>query len=101
MFNGYRLTVKHPSGIKVEMPLKSLAEYGRSVVAWQRFRWKAKKTAEALQRANRLSMEALVEYSKITSPYATLGIDLQESSRPESRPGENRSPEAAPGNMGK
>lgn len=90
MFVGHRLTVRHPSGVKVEMPLKSLSEYTRSVIAWKRFTWKAKKTAKALETVHRLSLEALCAYEKITSPYATLGEDLQESFPPRPHPGEDR-----------
>lgn len=101
MFTGHRLTVKHPSGIKVEMPLKSLSEYTRSVIAWRRFTWKAKKTAKALETVHRLSLEALCEYEKIISPYATLGENLQESFPPKFHSGEDRPSAAVSGSEGK
>lgn len=82
-YQQFLITVRHPAGIKVSVPLKSLANYTRSLNRMHRFWWKAEKTARLLEKANRLSLSALSDYYNITDPYLTLGAEFQASSQPE------------------
>ena len=75
------ITIKHPSGLTVLVPLKDLTEFVKSMCNLYRFRWKAKKTADALEKVNRLSMEAIVAWGKVTSPYVNLATADQECSQ--------------------
>ena len=75
------IVVHHPAGVKVQIPLKDLTEFTKSMCHLYRFHWKAKKTADALERVNRLSMEAMVEWAKVTSPYVALTTSDQGDSQ--------------------
>lgn len=94
--SGFLLTVRHPSGVKAEFPLKNLSEYVRSVCCLYGFRWKARATAKALEKVNRLSMDALLLWARITSPYLAVGD--QEDSQSQPPAGEDRPSGEASGN---
>lgn len=95
------VTIRHPAGVKVLVPLRDFAEFASSLCNLRRFRWKAKKTAEALEEVNRLSMEAMLAWANVTSPYVRLGIVDQEDSRQAPPSGDPRPSEGASDSTGK
>lgn len=95
------VTLRHPAGVSVSIPLKDFTEYASSMCNLYRFRWKAKKTAEALEKVNRLSMEAILAWASVTSPYVRLGVEDQEDSQPAPPSDGSHPSEAVSGSEGK
>lgn len=77
----HHVSVYHPAGVTVVVPLKDLTEFIPSMCNLYRFRWKARKTVDALEKVNRLSMEAMLAWANVTSPYVTLATADQECSQ--------------------
>ena len=97
----HHVSIHHPAGVTVVVPLKDLTEFIPSMCNLYRFRWKAKRTADALEKANRLSMEAMLAWANITSPYVSLATDTQECSQ-QQQPSDGQHPsEEASGSEGR